>query len=130
VSNVAEIVDQTELTVLSGDDPLTLPMASLGAKGVVSVVSNLIPDRIASMCSAFLEDDWETAQSINAEILPLARALLSLDSNPVPLKIALRLLGRDSGAVRLPLCEPNDTVIAQIENLLKAYDFEPAHAAL
>lgn len=119
VDHVSAIIRETGLTVLSGDDPLTLPLAVLGATGVISVLSNVLPDRVAAMCAAFAADAWSEARAINRELLPLARALLSLDTNPVPVKTALRILGRDTGAVRLPLCEPPASVVDELETLLK-----------
>ena len=119
-----QIIDSTDLAVLSGDDPLTLPLAILGGRGVISVLSNLLPDRVAALCDAFLAGDWERARTINRKIAPLARALLTLDTNPVPIKTALRLAGRDTGAVRSPLQPPDDDVIDALRRLLAAYDLE------
>jgi 4-hydroxy-tetrahydrodipicolinate synthase len=119
-----QIIDGTDLAVLSGDDPLTLPLAILGGRGVISVLSNLLPDRVAALCDAFLAGDWERARTINSRITPLARALLRLDTNPVPIKTALRLAGRDTGAVRSPLQPPDDDVVDALRRLLEAYDLE------
>jgi 4-hydroxy-tetrahydrodipicolinate synthase len=121
----AQIVDTTDLTVLSGDDPLTLPLASLGAMGVISVLGNVIPDRVAALCNAFLAGAWEEARSINDRILPLARALLKLDTNPVPVKAALEVLGCDTGALRPPLVRASDGVMGQLRELIEAYDVVP-----
>lgn len=120
LDHTAETVRRTDLIVLSGDDPLTLPMASLGGMGVISVISNLIPDRIAALCRAFLENDWKTAREIHYELLPLAKGLLSLDTNPVPVKAAMKLLGRDTGTVRLPLVPVEKTVESTIHSLLQS----------
>lgn len=116
----SETVTRTDLALLSGDDPLTLPMASIGGVGVVSVVSNLVPDRVADLCSAFLDGDWERAQELHHALLPLARGLLSLDTNPVPLKTAMKHLGRDTGAFRLPLCPPSDDVARKIASIVES----------
>ncbi|MCP3905498.1 MAG: 4-hydroxy-tetrahydrodipicolinate synthase [Planctomycetes bacterium] len=115
-----QVVADTDLVVLSGDDPLTLPLALGGGSGVISIASNLVPDRVAMMCRAFLEGDWGTACSLHARLLPLARGLLTLDTNPVPLKIAMARLGWDTGAVRLPLCPPDDSVVRALDDLLEA----------
>jgi 4-hydroxy-tetrahydrodipicolinate synthase len=117
---VAEVVARTDLAVLSGDDPLTLPLCTVGAVGVISVLSNLAPARVAALCDAIEHGAWDEAQRINAALLPLARDLLALDSNPVPLKTALRLLDLDTGAVRLPLCPPAETVATRLSTLLAA----------
>lgn len=119
VDQVSAITRETGLTVLSGDDPLTLPLAVCGAAGVISVLSNILPDRVAAMCAAFGADAWAEARTINRELLPLARALLTLDTNPVPVKTALRILGRDTGAVRLPLCPAPESVAEELGSLLK-----------
>jgi 4-hydroxy-tetrahydrodipicolinate synthase len=113
-----ETIARTDLSLLSGDDPLTLPMASLGGVGVVSVISNIVPDRVAAMCSAFLADDWERARHVHFEMLPLAKGLLSLDVNPVPVKAAMELMGLDTGALRLPLVAASAAVKRQIHELL------------
>ncbi len=117
-----EVAMRTDLAVLSGDDPLTLPMASVGATGVISVVSNLVPDRVAALCSAFLADEWLRARALHRELLPLARGLLSLDTNPVPIKAGLALLKLDTGAVRLPLVSADETTRRAIEDLLARAD--------
>ncbi len=125
IDHAAAVAGETGLAVLSGDDPLTLPLATVGATGVISVLSNVRPDRVAALCSAFLAERWADARAINRELMPLARALLTLDTNPVPVKTALRILGRDTGAVRLPLCEPSGSVTGELERLL-----EPARSAV
>jgi len=121
VGFAAEIASSTELIVLSGDDPLTLPIGAVGGSGVISVLSNIMPQRVSALCTAMQQDDWKTARAINEEILPLARALLTLDTNPVPVKTAMARLGRDSGVLRLPMTEPNDGVIQRIDALLEQY---------
>ena len=98
-----------------------MPLATVGGIGVVSVLGNLVPERVAALVAAFTAGDWDEARRINVEILPLARALLTLDTNPVPLKTALRIAGRDTGALRLPLCPPDDSVVSELERLLAAY---------
>jgi 4-hydroxy-tetrahydrodipicolinate synthase len=114
----AMIVERTGLTVLSGDDPLTLPLALAGASGVISVLANVRPDQVAALCDAFARGDWDAARALNARLLPLARALLSLDSNPVPVKLAMRLLGLDTGAVRLPLCPAPESAAERLRQLM------------
>jgi 4-hydroxy-tetrahydrodipicolinate synthase len=109
---VGEVTARTNLSVLSGDDPLTLPMAVVGAVGVVSVVSNLVPAKVAALCDEFLTGHWGAARAIHEQLLPLARGLLSLDTNPVPLKTAMKVLGRDTGALRQKLIELSLTTYA------------------
>lgn len=90
-------------TVLSGDDPLTLPFMSVGAVGVVSVAANLIPDVIARQVKATLGGFFDEALRIQKHYYPLLSALMTLDTNPVPIKTALALCGYCSDEFRLPL---------------------------
>lgn len=119
-----EILLRTDLTVLSGDDPLTLPLSILGGSGVISVLANLLPGRVAAMWLAIDAGDWEKARSIHFELYPTAHALLSLDSNPVPVKTALALQDRDTGTVRLPLTPPSETVIEKLVKVLATTKIE------
>ena len=118
MDSASEIRQRCGITILSGDDSLTLSFAGCGSAGVVSVVSNLIPSRVQALCDAFLGDRFAEAQEIHCGIFPLAKGLLSLDVNPVPLKAAMRILGRDSGAVRLPLAEASKETVARIAEIL------------
>jgi 4-hydroxy-tetrahydrodipicolinate synthase len=123
---VSRIVERTDLAVLSGDDPMTLPLMSLGAVGVISVLSNLLPRAVASLVESVEAGDLAQARSIHGRLAPIASALLELDSNPVPIKSALRLVGRDSGAVRLPLVPARQQAVETIEALLRSCPMLPA----
>jgi 4-hydroxy-tetrahydrodipicolinate synthase len=118
MDSASEIRQRCGITILSGDDSLTLSFAGCGSAGVVSVVSNLVPARVQALCDAFLGDRFGEAQEIHRGLFPLAKGLLSLDVNPVPLKAAMRLLGRDSGAVRLPLAEASKETVVRITEIL------------
>src|SRR5262245_1090364 len=85
-----------EVALLSGDDSMTLPFASVGGVGVVSVVSNIAPAKVTALCKAFLENRWTDALKAHRELFPLCRACF-LETNPIPLKAAMRLLGKDTG---------------------------------
>jgi 4-hydroxy-tetrahydrodipicolinate synthase len=104
LDQVSELVTRTNLTVLSGDDSLTLPMLAVGAEGVVSVVANLVPRDVRALIDAFLEGKLEEARRRHARLFPLCKELLALAPNPVPLKAAMELLGRGNGELRLPMC--------------------------
>jgi 4-hydroxy-tetrahydrodipicolinate synthase len=91
-----------DLIVLAGDDSLTVPMMSVGASGVISVASNIVPAEMKLLTDAALKDDWGQARYVHGRLFPLFRALF-LESNPIPLKCAMRLMGLDSGEVRAPL---------------------------
>jgi 4-hydroxy-tetrahydrodipicolinate synthase len=104
LDQVSELLDRTDLTILSGDDSLTLPMLSVGAEGVVSVAGNLVPRDIMGLVEAFNRGEVAEARRRHARLFPLCRDLLALAPNPIPLKAALALLGRGNGELRLPLC--------------------------
>ncbi|MHC4652487.1 MAG: 4-hydroxy-tetrahydrodipicolinate synthase [Planctomycetota bacterium] len=116
----SEILLRTDLVLLSGDDSLTLPLASVGGRGVISVVGNLVPDRVAGLCEAFLGGDWSEARNLHRELFGISRGLLSLATNPIPIKTAMALVGRDSGVLRLPLCAADDKTRQAIGELLAA----------
>ena len=107
--NLAQISDVLEycgrdFTVLSGDDFTILPTLSIGGKGVISVISNIAPDKVANMISAFRQGDIATAQKLHFELAPLCRAMF-LETNPVPAKTALAKMGRiPSTEIRLSAC--------------------------
>lgn len=107
------------LALLSGDDPMTLPFASIGAVGVVSVISNLLPGRVQALCAAFLESRWGDALAIHRDLFDISRAMF-LETNPIPVKAAMRLLGRDTGSMRLPMCEPGEATLAALRKALAA----------
>ena len=102
VSQILEFTVDENFVILSGDDGLTLPILSLGGRGVISVAANIVPDRMSRMVNAALAGDYETARKIHFEIAPLIRALF-LETNPIPVKKAAELIGLASGHLRLPL---------------------------
>src|SRR5437870_6043623 len=91
------------LTILSGDDSLTLPLMSIGARGVVSVVGNLVPKDMLAMLRAFDAGNHAEAPRWHKTLFPLCRDMLSLATNPIPVKAAMKMLGRDTGEMRLPM---------------------------
>jgi 4-hydroxy-tetrahydrodipicolinate synthase len=116
----SEILLRTDLVLLSGDDSLTLPLASVGGRGVISVVGNLVPDRVVALCDAFLGGDWDTARDRHRALFGMSRGLLSLATNPIPIKTAMALVGRDSGTLRLPLCAADEKTRQAITEMLAA----------
>jgi 4-hydroxy-tetrahydrodipicolinate synthase len=118
LDSASEILARTNLALLSGDDSLTLPFASVGGVGVVSVVTNIVPEKVSAMCNAFNSGKWEQARKQHFELMPLSRGLLTLDTNPIPIKAAMEKLGRDTGVLRLPMCRANAKTIEAIEKLL------------
>ncbi|MFO0873412.1 MAG: 4-hydroxy-tetrahydrodipicolinate synthase [Phycisphaerales bacterium] len=118
LDSASEILQRCDIALLSGDDSLTLPFASVGGVGVVSVVSNILPARVQALCDAFNGNDWTKARSIHRELFAICRGLLSLDTNPIPIKAAMELLGRDRGVLRLPMCRAAEGAIAEVRKLL------------
>ena len=111
LDQVSELVVRTDLTILSGDDSLTLPMLAVGAEGVVSVIANLVPRDVMALVEAVPESDRiELARELHARLFPLCRDLLGLAPNPIPVKTALAFLGRGNGELRLPLCPLDEQV--------------------
>jgi 4-hydroxy-tetrahydrodipicolinate synthase len=91
-----------QFAVLSGDDALTLPLAALGGDGIISVISNLVPRRVAALARACLAGSFDEARRLHYELLPLTKAAF-IETNPVPIKTAMAWAGLPAGPVRLPL---------------------------
>lgn len=104
VERVSAILDECNLAVLSGDDVLTLPMMAVGAVGVISVASNVIPREVGALVHAALANRWEEARQAHRQLYPFFRDLF-VETNPIPVKAALAALGRIAEEYRLPLCE-------------------------
>jgi len=103
MDQASQIMALSSLTVLSGDDSLTLPLLAIGGRGVVSVVGNIVPRDVKAMLAAFDKGDIAAAQKWHYKLFPLCRDLLGLATNPIPIKGAMKILGRDTGEVRLPM---------------------------
>jgi 4-hydroxy-tetrahydrodipicolinate synthase len=121
LDQASAILSLTNLTLLSGDDSLTLPLMSVGGRGVVSVVGNLVPRDVKAMVSAFEGSDTAGALKWHRKLFPLCRDLLSVATNPIPIKCAMKLLGRDTGELRLPMCPLDEGGEARMRETLKAY---------
>lgn len=121
MDQICEILTRTPDTfsVLSGDDSLTLGMMAVGAKGVISVVSNVAPRQMADLVRFALVNDYASARAVHTKIFPLMRTLMKVETNPSPVKTAMNILGMGMGPVRLPLVEPDGTGRALIETHLR-----------
>jgi len=109
-----------DVAILCGDDALTLPFMSVGAQGVVSVTSNLLPKGMVDMVAAALANDFTTARKIHTDYFPLFANMLSLEPNPVSIKYAMQLAGKiPSAEVRLPLVMPSEASKETLRELLK-----------
>lgn len=120
-SEIAQRLGPENFAILSGDDSLTLPLMAVGAKGVISVASNLIPDRMAALTRAALGNDFEAARRIHLEMFPLFRGMF-LETNPIPIKTAMALAGLDTGELRLPLCPMAEENAATLRSILQELD--------
>ena len=102
-SEIATLTADSGMTILSGDDSLTLPLGAVGGRGVISVLSNLLPDRVVAMVKHMLADDFAAARARHLALFPLFKAMF-LETNPIPIKTAMQRAGLDTGDLRLPLC--------------------------
>jgi len=119
VERVSAIRNACDLPVLSGDDSLTLPMISVGACGVISVASNVIPKEMSTLVRLALANDLVGARELHRIYYPLFRDLF-IDTNPIPVKTALSLMSRIGPTFRLPLCEPSEKVREQIIRTMRS----------
>ncbi len=108
-------------TMYSGEDGLAIPMVSLGAKGVISVTANIIPEFTSKMIHAYLDGDVKKARDMQIEVIPLVNAMFC-EVNPIPVKEALNILGIDVGHCRMPLCDMTPSGHDRVAETLKAYD--------
>ncbi|MBN1621542.1 MAG: 4-hydroxy-tetrahydrodipicolinate synthase [Endomicrobiales bacterium] len=108
------------LDLLSGDDALTLPLLSIGGVGVVSVVANIVPKDVSNMVSAFQSGKLEEAQELHYKLSPLVKAMF-LETNPIPVKTAMGILGMCSGDLRLPMCEMEESNKEKLKKAIKDY---------
>ncbi|WP_291438875.1 4-hydroxy-tetrahydrodipicolinate synthase [Desulfovibrio sp.] len=106
-------------SVLSGDDFTALPLMALGGKGVISVTSNIVPGRMAAMCNAFNKGDVAEAARIHHELFPLHEAMF-FESNPIPAKTALNLMGKMEAGLRLPLCPMSAAAKEKLAGVLRS----------
>ncbi|HEY8665614.1 MAG TPA: 4-hydroxy-tetrahydrodipicolinate synthase [Tepidisphaeraceae bacterium] len=115
----SEIRSLCDITILSGDDSLTLPLMSIGAVGVISVASNLLPAQFKQLTALALQGKFREAEVIHRKLFPLIRTLF-LDGNPVGVKYAMKLAGADTGELRLPLWEASAATKQAIESAMRA----------
>jgi 4-hydroxy-tetrahydrodipicolinate synthase len=121
MDQASHILAGSELTVLSGDDSLTLPLLALGGSGVVTVVGNVVPQDVKALLAAWNAGDVAAAQRWHRKLFPLCRDMLGLSTNPIPIKEALRLLGRDTGELRLPMTPLDEPQRAALRRTLSTY---------
>jgi 4-hydroxy-tetrahydrodipicolinate synthase len=120
ISQMANVVHEVPpgFAVLSGDDAITIPLIALGGRGIISVVSNEIPAEMTQLAQAALRGDYDTARRIQAQYLPLMNVNF-VESNPIPVKAAMALMGLLEPVYRLPMCPPTPASLARIEKVLE-----------
>ncbi len=119
-TEILEKVDKEDFSVLSGDDFIVYPLICVGAKGVISVVSNILPSKMAQLVDAALEGRHEEAKKLHYELQPACRAMF-LETNPIPVKTALAMMGKIREEIRLPLCRMSEANRKKLEETLKSY---------
>jgi len=126
MGQISEIIERTrdeDFAVLSGDDGMTLPMLSVGGTGCISVSANIEPERTCAMVGAALADDFERARQIHHELGPLFRALF-VETNPIPVKEAMRIRGYGPAYLRAPLTRLSDEHLDHLRDVLACLETE------
>jgi 4-hydroxy-tetrahydrodipicolinate synthase len=121
LDQASQIAALCDLTILSGDDSLTLPLMSIGGRGVVSVVGNIVPRDMKALVKAFEACNIPEAQRWHRKLFPLCRDMLGVATNPIPLKAAMQLLGRGTGELRLPMSPLDEAGRERVRKTLVAY---------
>ncbi len=121
VARVKQTLDACEIEVLSGDDALAVPMMRDGAVGLISVASNVIPGVIATMVHTALRGQWDAAQLLHDEYIDLFDGMF-IDTNPIPVKAALAMMGKTEEVYRLPMCEMSDADKEMLRTILAKHD--------
>lgn len=121
LDQASEIASRCDLTILSGDDSLTLPIASVGGKGVISVVANIVPTDVKAMTDLILEGDLVSARKWHNKLFVLSKSLLSMATNPIPIKAAMAMLEMASEEMRLPMIPLEDAKRNELRKILTAY---------
>jgi 4-hydroxy-tetrahydrodipicolinate synthase len=109
-----------KIDVLSGDDFITFPMMACGAKGVISVLANIMPKEVAALVDAFNYGDLIEARKLHLKLLKISNAMF-METNPVPVKTAVALMGKASAEVRLPLAPMSEANLAKLSGIMKEY---------
>jgi 4-hydroxy-tetrahydrodipicolinate synthase len=109
-----------KMTMLSGDDSLTLPLMAIGGEGIISVVANIIPKGVKAMVVAFNDGDIRSARRLHYKMLPLIKAVF-IETNPIPVKTAMGLMGLCEPSLRLPMCEMMPENLAKLKTAMKEY---------
>ena len=121
LDQASEIASRCDITIISGDDSLTLPLAAVGGKGVISVVANIVPADVKALTDAILEGDFTTALKWHRKLFTLSKGMLTLATNPIPIKAAVAMLNMASDELRLPMTPLEDDKKATLRQTLRNY---------
>ena len=121
LDQASEIANLCDITIISGDDSLTLPLASVGAKGVISVAANIVPADVKAMTDLILEGDLVSARQWHNKLFKLCKNMLTLATNPIPIKAAMAMLNMAPEELRLPMTPLEETKRAILKQTLKDY---------
>jgi len=121
MDQASEIAARCDITIVSGDDSLTLPLAAVGGKGVISVVANIVPADVKAMTDLILEGDFTSALKWHKKLFPLSKGMLTLATNPIPIKAAMAILNMAPEELRLPLVPMEEKNKATLRQILKDY---------
>jgi len=121
LDQASQTLATSSLTLLSGDDSLTLPLLAVGGEGVISVVGNIVPKDMIGLVNAFFDGNIAAAMEWHYRLFPLCRDMLGLATNPIPIKAAMKMLGRDTGELRLPMTPLDAAGEARLRSTLQVY---------
>ena len=121
LDQVSEIAMRCDMTIISGDDSMTLPIASVGGKGVISVVANIVPADVKAMTDLILEGDLVSARQWHKKLFALSKNMLTLATNPIPIKAAMAMLDMSSEELRLPMTPLEENKKEVLRKALKDY---------
>ena len=121
LDQASEIAIQCDITIISGDDSLTLPLASVGGKGVISVAANIVPTDVKAMTDLILEGDFASARQWHNKLFTLCKNMLTLATNPIPIKAAMAMLNMAPEELRLPMTPLEESKKAILRRTLRNY---------
>lgn len=121
LDQASEIATRCDITIISGDDSLTLPLASVGGKGVISVVANIVPADVKAMTDLILEGDLVSARQWHKKLFMLCKSMLTLATNPIPIKAAMAMLNMASEELRLPMTPLEESKKVALKQTLEDY---------
>jgi 4-hydroxy-tetrahydrodipicolinate synthase len=122
LQQMSEIVDQCgdNFSLISGDDPLLLPILSVGGKGIISVTANVVPDKVSKLCAHAAKNEMEEARKLHFELMELNNAMF-IETNPIPVKTALGLMGKIDPELRPPLSPMSEENLNSLKTVLRKY---------